>query len=120
MPKHPVYQQLQDEIRSLIDNGEFEIGDKFLSERQVAERFQVSRPTANKVLASLVADGRLEFRKGVGTFVCDNDNVLGYDLRILVSFTDKVRAMGKTPFHAHFAFRGNHGCSRRSSHRPQY
>lgn len=95
MPDGPVYRQIQDRIRQLIADGEFAIGDKFLSERQVAERFDISRPTANKVLSGLVADGRLIFRKGVGTFVAEP--VLGYDLRHLVSFTDRARQLGKQP-----------------------
>lgn len=44
-------------------------GGKFLTERQVAERFQVSRITANKALAALVGEGLLEFRRGLGTFL---------------------------------------------------
>ncbi|MFN9913156.1 MAG: GntR family transcriptional regulator, partial [Pirellulaceae bacterium] len=43
--------------------------DRFLTEREIADRFGVSRPTANKALASLVSEGLLEFRRGVGTFV---------------------------------------------------
>jgi GntR family transcriptional regulator len=55
----------------------------------------VSRATANKALSNLVAEGILEFRKGVGTFV--RGGVLDYDLRSLVSFTEKTRAAGKRP-----------------------
>jgi len=42
-----------------------------------------------------VAEGILEFRKGVGTFV--RGGVLDYDLRSLVSFTEKALAAGKKP-----------------------
>lgn len=93
--KSPVYQQLHDLLRSLIGRGEFKAGQQFLTERQVSERFEISRATANKALASLVSEGLLEFRKGVGTFV--REGVLDYDLRELVSFTDKARAAGKKP-----------------------
>jgi len=55
----------------------------------------VSRATANKSLASLVSEGFLEFRKGVGTFV--RRGVIDYDVRSLVSFTEKARAAGKKP-----------------------
>ncbi len=57
--------------------------------------FQVSRATANKSLASLVSEGFLEFRKGLGTFV--RRDVIDYDVRSLVSFTEKARAAGKKP-----------------------
>jgi GntR family transcriptional regulator len=70
-------------------------GVKFLTEREIAERFETSRPTANKALSSLVSEGLLEFRQGAGTFV--RESVLDYDLQRLVSFTDKARAAGKEP-----------------------
>ena len=91
----PIYQQLLQNMRSLLPSSEFPIGAKFLSERQMAERFEVSRPTANKVLASLMAEGLLSYKKGVGTFV--QEPVLSYELRDLVSFTEKAKAAGKTP-----------------------
>src|SRR5512137_1811654 len=93
--KDPVYCQLNILLRKLIHGGEFPTGERFLTERQICERFGVSRPTANKALSTLVAEGTLEFRKGVGTFV--RSSVLDYDLRFLVSFTEKARAAGKTP-----------------------
>jgi len=87
--------QLNDKLRALIQGRCFTPGEKFLTEREIAERFNTSRPTANKVLSGLVSEGLLEFRKGVGTFV--REGVLDYDLKRLVSFTDKARAAGKEP-----------------------
>jgi DNA-binding transcriptional MocR family regulator len=71
------------------------LGDQFFTEREVAEKFQVSRATANMSLASLVSAGLLEFRKGFGTFV--RRDVIDYDVRSLVSFTEKARTAGKKP-----------------------
>jgi GntR family transcriptional regulator len=82
--REPMYQQMNQILRALLRNGEFAQGDQFLTERQIAERFQVSRPTANKVLAGMVSEGLLEFRKGV-------------DIQSLVSFTEKAKEAGKTP-----------------------
>lgn len=93
--KDPVYCQLNILLRKLIHSGEFPTGGRFLTERQICKRFSVSRPTANKALSTLVVEGTLEFRKGVGTFV--RSSVLDYDLRFLVSFTEKARAAGKKP-----------------------
>ena len=92
--RDPVYQQLNDRLRSALAD-EYQRGDRFLTEREIAERFRVSRATANKALASLVSEGLLEFRRGVGTFV--RREVIDYDVRSLVSFTEKARAAGKTP-----------------------
>jgi GntR family transcriptional regulator len=109
--RNPIYQQLNRSLRALIRGAGsgsgsgagagsgaregFAVGDRFLTEREICGRFGVSRATANKALANLVSEGVLEFRKGVGTFV--RGGVLDYDLRALVSFTDKARAAGKTP-----------------------
>ncbi len=93
--KRPVYQQLNQLLRELVRRGDFAPGARFLTERQVVERFAVSRATANKALSNLVAEGTLEFRKGVGTFV--RGGALQYDTRALASFTEKAQAAGKTP-----------------------
>lgn len=93
--RQPMYQQLNGELRRLLGSGKYQAGDRFPTEREVAERFQVSRVTANKALSNLVSEGILEFRKGLGTYV--RGVVLDYDLRDLVSFTGKARAAGKKP-----------------------
>jgi GntR family transcriptional regulator len=93
--REPMYQQMNELLRELLKTGEFSEGDQFLTERQIAERFQVSRPTANKVLAGMVSEGLVEFRKGIGTFVCLPR--LNYDIQTLVSFTEKAREAGKKP-----------------------
>jgi GntR family transcriptional regulator len=89
----PVYQQLNEHLRRHLLG--LQPGDRFLTEREIAERFQVSRATANKALAALVGEGLIEFRKGLGTFV--RPSTLAYDLRALVSFTAQAIAAGRTP-----------------------
>lgn len=93
--KDPIYKQLNQVLRELIRNGEYKVDAHFLTERAISERFDVSRATANKALSNLVAEGILEFKKGVGTFV--RGGVLDYDVRSLVSFTQKALDAGKTP-----------------------
>jgi GntR family transcriptional regulator len=93
--KEPIYQQPNAHLRLLVGSGECPVGSQFLTERQICERYGVSRATANKALSNLVSEGLLEFRKGVGTFV--RGRSLDYNLRALVSFTDKARAAGKQP-----------------------
>lgn len=94
LQRHPVYQQLNQRLRSSLA-GEYQCGDKFLTEREISQQFEVSRATANKALASLVSEGLLEFRRGIGTFV--RRDVIDYDVRSLVSFTEKARTAGKKP-----------------------
>lgn len=93
--RDPIYQQLNGLLHKLIREGEFKPGQQFLTEREVSERFGVSRVTANKALSHLVVEGVLEFRKGVGSFV--RKGVLDYDLQSLMSFTRKAILAGKRP-----------------------
>jgi GntR family transcriptional regulator len=95
--KDPIYFQIVERLRQLLAQDGYAPGSQFLTERQIAERFDVSRATANKALASLVSDGTLEFRKGIGTFVRAIAPRLDYDLQALVSFTQKAEAGGKRP-----------------------
>lgn len=92
--RNPVYQQLNDLLRKSLAE-EYSRGDRFLTEREISEKFRVSRATANKALASLVSEGLIEFRRGVGTFV--RRDVIDYDVRSLVSFTEKAKAAGRRP-----------------------
>lgn len=94
LQRNPVYQQLNSRLRAAL-GGEYQCGDKFLTERQISDQFSVSRATANKALAGLVSEGLLEFRRGVGTFV--RRDLINYDVRSLVSFTEKAKAAGKKP-----------------------
>ena len=92
--RDPMYQQINKRLRLLVGR-EYTFGQQFPTEREIVQRFAVSRATANKALASLVSEGVLEFRKGIGTFV--RQPSISYDLRSLVSFTEKARTAGKTP-----------------------
>lgn len=93
--RDPIYQQLHGLLRDLVLDGEIAPGSQFLTEREVGARYGVSRITANKALASLVTEGLLEFRKGVGTFV--RPGALDTDLRSLVSFTHRALSLGHQP-----------------------
>lgn len=101
--RDPIYHQLHQHLMRLIQQGSFACGSQFLTERQVAERFQVSRVTANKALSHMVVSGCLEFRKGVGTFV--REKALENDLRSLDSFTAKTEATGLSASTRVFVFR---------------
>ncbi len=91
----PVYLQLNQLLRTLAASSEFILGQRFLTERDIAARFSVSRATANKALSNLVSEGLLEFRKGMGTYV--RQHPLDSDLGALVSFTDRAQIVGKQP-----------------------
>lgn len=93
--KEPIYQQLNHLLREMIQEEEYQIGDKFLTERSICEQYDVSRATANKAISNLVSEGILEFRKGVGTFIKTKPD--RSNLGSIVSFTENVTRVGKQP-----------------------
>jgi GntR family transcriptional regulator len=93
--KDPLYMQLSAILRELIKSQQYNVGDQFLTERMISERFDVSRVTANKALSKLIDEGILELRKGLGTFVCDEPK--HFPTSHLVSFSHKMLASGKKP-----------------------
>ena len=92
--RDPIYVQVNERLRARIGT-QFRPGERFLSEREIASEYGVSRATANKALASLVSEGLLQFRKGLGTFV--RAATLDGDLHRLVSFTERARQADLRP-----------------------
>ena len=89
VPKHL---QLKDLLSRLIAE-DLEPGSPIPSERDLAERYGLSRMTVRQAINALVADGRLERRLGRGTFVAQPK----MDVQIrLVGFTEDMRRRGMT------------------------
>jgi GntR family transcriptional repressor for pyruvate dehydrogenase complex len=70
-----VSQHIIDQIRNAIFEGRLRPGDKLPSERELVEKFKVSKATLREALRSLEVLGFLEIRKGVsgGAFVTEVD-----------------------------------------------
>ncbi|HEY9104366.1 GntR family transcriptional regulator [Chitinimonas sp.] len=67
--RQPLYAQVRTRIVAGIEQGEWEAGELLPSELELAERLGVSQGTVRKGLDSLVAEGVLLRRQGLGTFV---------------------------------------------------
>ena len=93
--KEPIYQQLITILRKLIQSSNYEIGDKFLTENEICSEYEISKNTVNKAITSLIGEGLLEFKKGLGTFIKFKNSQ--YDLHSLISFTKMAELIGKTP-----------------------
>lgn len=65
----PAYWQIQEKILKEITDGILKPGDKILSEHQLSEKYEVSRPTARNAVTELVNKGYLYRKQGRGTFV---------------------------------------------------
>ena len=67
----PIYYQLMEDIKQNIAKGIWKVGQCIESERELSERYEVSRMTIRQALGELVHEGILVREKGKGTFVCD-------------------------------------------------
>ncbi|MEQ4207777.1 GntR family transcriptional regulator [Actinopolymorpha sp. B9G3] len=67
----PLYEQVTQALAEDLSNNTYTPGSRFLTEREVCERFGVSTTTAVRALNALVGDGLLVRRQGSGTFVAD-------------------------------------------------
>ncbi|MGN4818991.1 efflux pump transcription regulator NorG [Bacillus cereus group sp. MYBK139-2] len=70
--KLPKYRQIVDYMKEKIENGEWPIGSKIPSQRQLAKSFQVNRSTVITALDELMADGLIQGKIGAGTIVTNN------------------------------------------------
>ncbi|HET7154948.1 MAG TPA: FadR/GntR family transcriptional regulator [Hyphomicrobiaceae bacterium] len=66
-----LYRQIADQLRQLIDDGEYSVGSRLPTERELAEQLGVSRPTVREALIALEVEGRLRIRVGSGIYVID-------------------------------------------------
>jgi GntR family transcriptional regulator, transcriptional repressor for pyruvate dehydrogenase complex len=64
-----IYEEIVEQIRQLMENGSLRPGDKLLSERELAEKLQVSRASVREALRALEMMGFVEIKAGGGTFV---------------------------------------------------
>jgi len=65
--------QVYEQLRDMVYRGELGPGQRLMSERDMALRFKVGRPTVRGAIQRLITQGLVESRRGVGTFVSDQD-----------------------------------------------
>lgn len=70
-PKERLYQEIVDQIQQQILSGALKPGDQIPAERDLAERFGVSRTAVREAIKSLTEKGLIEVFVGRGTFVAN-------------------------------------------------
>ena len=93
--KQPLYDQLVDILRDKIVN-ELKPNDLLPSERELTERYGLSRTTVRLALQELENQGLVYRRHGKGTFVAAN-GAQATNLSQTYSFTEQMRRLGRTP-----------------------
>lgn len=73
MPANPkrdrLYEAIVRDLAEKIASGVYPVGSRLPSERQLADRYQVSRPTVREALIALELDQMVEVRQGSGVYV---------------------------------------------------
>ena len=66
-----LYRQIADQLRELIQQGEFAAAARLPAERDLAKQLGVSRPSVREALIALEVEGWVEVRTGSGVYVLD-------------------------------------------------
>ncbi len=66
-----IYEDIVRQVKALIADGRLNSGDRLPPERELAERFRVSRTSVREALRSLQSRGLIEIQAGEGAFVRD-------------------------------------------------
>ncbi|MBV7390951.1 MULTISPECIES: GntR family transcriptional regulator [Enterococcus] len=80
--KEPKYLKIKKDLLQKIENGIFKSGDKFYTETEIKNLYNVSSITAIRAVQELANEGYLERYQGKGTFVSRSKK------RTIVEFTD--------------------------------
>lgn len=95
MSKVPLYYQLYELMAREIDSNIYNENDKLPSERELCEKFEISRSTVRQAMSELEKEGYIYKEQGKGIFVSVKS--IEKDLLNFYSFTDDMKELGKKP-----------------------
>ncbi len=91
--KEPVYRIIENDIKKMLETRQLKQGDLVPSEKDLKEKYDVSRMTVRQALNNLVNEGYLYRHKGKGTFV--NQTKIEKRIHGLLGFTEDMRRMNR-------------------------
>ena len=92
----PLADQVYDIILKSILGGEFKPGSKLPSENELADVYQVSRPTIRTAFSRLGELGYVIKKRGVGTFVSNSPSIAN-PLYLSIDVMDRIATRGYEP-----------------------
>lgn len=93
----PMYQQIEQQIRALIERGTLAPGDTLPAERTLAEGLGISRATAQRSYLELRRQGLIGSHGRLGYIVEGGRERLVPGMDRLKGFTEEMRELGRTP-----------------------
>lgn len=87
----PLYIQVREYILNRIRVGDYQVGDRLPTEKELMEQLRVGRATVRAALSELEHEGHVEKRHGIGTFVKEPKTEMGFEPLISLSYSlDKM------------------------------
>ncbi len=77
----PIYAQLMEQMKDMIQSGHVKAGDSLPSVRQLADQLEVNSLTIQKAYKGLEAEGWISIKKGVGAFVSESVKTVSRELK---------------------------------------
>ncbi|MBM7555952.1 GntR family transcriptional regulator [Halanaerobacter jeridensis] len=87
----PIYYQLKEILKEMINNNVLRAGEKIPTERELCEIHDISRMTARRAVNELVNEGLLYREQGRGTFVEEAEAKFKQQLSELHGFTEEMQ-----------------------------
>jgi len=88
----PLYLQLKNALTADIDSGVYKPHERLMSERELGEKFKVSRMTVRQALTDMIREGVLYTRAGKGTYV--KAPKIKQELQTLTGFSQDMSTRG--------------------------
>ena len=88
----PLYLQLKNALVAEIDDGRYKPHERLMSERELGEKFKVSRMTVRQALTDMIREGILYTQPGKGTYV--NETKIKQELQRLTGFSQDMATRG--------------------------
>lgn len=96
-PSGTLAQQVSDNLRTRIGDGEFGPQERLPSEAALAGEYGVSRVTVRTALRTLESQGLIDVRHGSGSFVAGFGSQVRAGIQELRSISETIKAMGYSP-----------------------